>query len=167
MTVVSVLNISNICESFTHNLLTRAQGKTTFLSLMRIPKKCIANAYEFESDFGGGKNGCACVSMGDQQYNLYSYIIFVPPRKPGLSPTYPLNLTHGDTSVENQQQKNFHKYQRVKNTNSALNKIVFTAIGDQCIKGLKDMVIGYADKYFVELLDWLYIRFFQMPPQAT
>ena len=54
MTVVSVLNIINICESFTHNLLTRAQGKTTFLSLMGIPKKCIANAYEFESDFGGG-----------------------------------------------------------------------------------------------------------------
>ena len=35
--------------------------------------------------------------------------------------------------------------------NSALKKIVDTAIYDQWIKGSKDLVMGYANKTFVEL----------------
>ena len=53
-----------ICESFTHNPLTGGQGKPTFLSLMGINKECIANASKSESNFGGGNNGCTCITMG-------------------------------------------------------------------------------------------------------
>ena len=56
--------VDNICEPFTHNLLTRAQGRPKFLSLMGIHKECITKEIKFESNFGGGKNGRTCVSMG-------------------------------------------------------------------------------------------------------
>ena len=60
------LAVDKICESFTNNPITRAQGKPTFLSLMGIHKECIANTSKLESDFGGRQHGCACVAMGDQ-----------------------------------------------------------------------------------------------------
>ena len=107
MLVVLAPAVDKICESFTHNPLMRAQGNPTFLSLMGIHKECIANASEFESDFGGGKYGCACVAMRDQQYLLHSNITFVHPRKPGCTPACPFNPTHGDIAVAEQQYKNF------------------------------------------------------------
>ena len=42
--------------------------------------------------------------------------------------------------------------------NSALKTIVFAAIDDQWIKEGKDMVMGYANKTFVELMGWIYIQ---------
>ena len=48
--------------------------------------------------------------------------------------------------------------------NSALNKIVVAAIDNQWIKGAKDMVMGYANNSFVELMGWLYFRYFQIMP---
>ena len=54
MVVVSAPAVDKMCESFTHNPLMRAQSNPTFSSLMGIHKECIANASEFESDFGGG-----------------------------------------------------------------------------------------------------------------
>ena len=67
MVVVSTPDVDKICESFTHNLLMRDQGKPTFLSLIEIHKEFIANASKFESDFGGGQHGCACATMGKQK----------------------------------------------------------------------------------------------------
>ena len=105
MVVVSAPSVDNICESFTHNLLTWVQGNPIFLSLTGTHKECIYNESKFESDFGGGQHVCACVVMGDQQYYLHSHIKFVPPRKPGLSPTYPPNPTHGYIAVTDRQHK--------------------------------------------------------------
>ena len=82
MVVVLAPAINKICESFTHKLLTRAQGKTIFLSLMGIHKEHTTNESEFESDFRGGKHGCVCASMGNHQYALHSQIAYFPPRKP-------------------------------------------------------------------------------------
>ena len=67
MVVLLAPATENICESFIHNPLARAQGKPTFLSLMGLHKECITNASKFESDFGGGQHGCTCVAMGEQQ----------------------------------------------------------------------------------------------------
>ena len=71
MVVVFAPAVNKICESFTHNPLTWDQGKPTFLYLMGIHKECITNASKFESDFGGGKHGCVCISMGEQKYILH------------------------------------------------------------------------------------------------
>ena len=78
----------------------RAQGKLKFLSFMGIHKD---NAIEFESDFGGGQHGCACIAMGDQQYTLHYQIMFIPPRNLGYTPAHPINPTHGDITVAYQQ----------------------------------------------------------------
>ena len=43
--------------------------------------------------------------------------------------------------------------------NSYLNKIVIRAIDEQRIKGTKYMVMGYANKSFLELMDWLYVKY--------
>ena len=132
---------------------------------MGIHKECIANAIKFESDFKGGQNGCAGVDMGEQQYDLQLHIAFVPPRKPGCSPMHPINSTHGDIAVSDRQyQNNLHDYHTFKNMNSALKKIVFAAIYEQWIKGAKDMVMGCAKKSFVELMEWLYVRYGKIMP---
>ena len=166
MVVVSAPSVDNICESFTHNLLTWVQGNPIFLSLTGTHKECIYNESKFESDFGGGQHVCACVVMGDQQYYLHSHIKFVPPRKPGLSPTYPPNPTHGYIAVtDRQHKKNLHNYHLVKNMNRYLKKISVAAIYDQRIQGAKYMVIGYANKSFVELMDWIYVRYEQIIPR--
>ena len=131
MVVVLAPDVDNICESFTHNLLTRAQVNPTLLSPMVIHKECIANTSKSESDFGGGKHGCACAAMGNQQYNLHSHITFIPPRKLGLSPAYPQKPTHGDIAiVDRQYQNNLHNYHLVKNMNITLNKTVNADIDD-------------------------------------
>ena len=154
-----------ICESFTHNPLTRGQGNPTFLYLMGIHKECISNASKFDSDFEGGHNGCACVAMGEQKYILHLNTAFVPPRKPGRSPSYPLNPTHGYIVVTDQQyQNNVYDYHLVKNTNSALKKIVVADIPEQWIKGEKYTVIGYANKSFVEFMEFLYVWYGQIKP---
>ena len=95
MVVISAPNVNKICESFTHNPLTKTQVNTKILSLMGIDKECISNTSKFESDFQGVHHGCACVALYDQQYALHSHIEFVPPIKLGRSPTYPLNPMHG------------------------------------------------------------------------
>ena len=70
--------------------------------------------------------------MGNQQYALHLHIPFVTPRKPGLSPTYPLDTMNFDIAVANRQYQNiFHDYHPVKNMNSALYKIVVAAIDNQ------------------------------------
>ena len=85
--------------------------------------------------------------MGDQQYALHYPITFSPPRKLGRSPEYPINPKHGNIAVADRQyQNNLHEYQLVKNTNSALKKIFVTAIDEQWIKGVKDAMMGYANK---------------------
>ena len=99
---------------------------------MGIHKECIANASKFESYFGGGEHGCACVAMGNQQYTLHPQIVFVPPRNLGRTPAYPINPTHGDIVVSDQQyQNNIHGYHLVKNIKISLNKIAVAAIDDQ------------------------------------
>ena len=115
MVLVSVLATNNMCASFTHNPLKRAQGKPAQLSLMVIHKECTANVRTFESYFIGGRHGCACVAMGDHHYALQSQITFVPPRRPGLSTAYPINQTHGNIAVADQKfQNNHHEYHLVK-----------------------------------------------------
>ena len=54
MVVVSAPEVDNICESFTHNLITGTQLNPTFLSMMGINKECIDNAKKFDSKFRGG-----------------------------------------------------------------------------------------------------------------
>ena len=160
MVVVSAPAFDKICKSFTHNQLTRAYGKPTVLSLMEIHKECIANTSKFESNFKRGKHGCACVAIGDQQYALHSHVELVPPRKPERSSAYPLNPTHGDIDISDRQyQNNLHNYHPVKNTNISLKIVYVKAIYNQCIKGAKDMVMGYPNKYSVELMYWIYVRY--------
>ena len=96
---------------------------------MEIHKECITNAREFDSDSGGGHHGCTCAAMCKQKYILYLNITFVPPRKPGRTPSYPLNPTHGDIAVAYQlYQNNVYDYNLVKNMSSDLKKTVFWAI---------------------------------------
>ena len=45
-----------------------------------------------------------------------------------------------------------------------MKEIVITAIINQWIKGERDMVMGYDKNYFVELMYWLYISYFQTMP---
>ena len=72
MVVALAPAVYNICESFTHNPQTWAQGNPTLLSLMVIHKKCIAYASGFESYLGGGQHGCVCFAIGNHQYALHS-----------------------------------------------------------------------------------------------
>ena len=160
MVVVSAPAADKICESFTQNPLIWTQGNPTFLYFMGIHKEFIVHASEFESDFGGGKHGWACVAMGNQKYTLHSQIAFSPPCKPGRTIVYPTNPIHGNIAVTDQQyQNNIHGYHLVKNINSSLNKMVVAAIDDQWLKGAKDLMMGYSNKTFVEIMDWLYIRY--------
>ena len=41
--------------------------------------------------------------------------------------------------------------------NSALKTVLVGAIKNQLLTGTKYLVVGYANKKFVELMDWLYI----------
>ena len=102
MVVISAPSINKICESFTHNSLTRDRVNPIFLSLVGIHKDCIANVSKFESNFGGGNYGCACVAMGDYQYLPRSNILSVHPIKPGRTPAYLLNPTYGYIAVADQ-----------------------------------------------------------------
>ena len=154
MVVVLAPAVENICDSSTHNLLKRAQGNPTFLSLMGIHKDYIANASKFESDFVGGKHGCVCVVTGDQQYLLHSNSTFIHPIKPGHTLAYPLSPTHRDITVaDHQYQNSFYDYPLVKNMNSALKKIIVVTNEKQWIKGSKDMLMWYANKYFFNIVE--------------
>ena len=158
MVVVLAPAINKMCELFTHNPLTRAQGKPIFLSLMGIHKECITNSSEFESDFGGGHHVYAYVVVGDQQYSIHSQIESVRHQKLGRMLAYPINPTYSDIAVADQKyQNNLHNCYLVKNTNIFLKKIVVEAINDQCLKRLKDLIVGYAKKAFLDLICWIYI----------
>ena len=147
----------------THNPLMRAQGKPTFSLLMRIHKDWIANAIIFESNFGGGQHVRTRVTMGKQKSILHSNTVFIPSIKTGCTPAYPLNPTHGAIAVADRQyKKNVYDYQLVKNMNSNLKKIFVAATNEKCIKVAKDMVMGYTDKSFVYLMDWIYARYVQI-----
>ena len=43
-----------------------------------------------------------------------------------------------------------------KNISSDLNKMAVAAINDQCIKGAKNLIMGFAKNTLVEQMDWLY-----------
>ena len=45
---------------------------------------------------------------------------------------------------------------------SDLKKIAVADIDEQWIKGTKDMLMGYSNKYFVELMAWIYARYGQI-----
>ena len=103
--------------------------------------------------------------MDNKQYNLHSYIILLPTRKPGWSPAHPQSPTHSNIAVTNQQyHNNMHGYHLVKSMDSYLKKIVVTAITKQWIKGAKYMVMGYAYNSFVELMNWLCIIYVKIMP---
>ena len=107
-----------------------------------------------------------CASpWASKKYILHLNTAFIPPRKPGRSPSYPLNPTHGDISVSDQQyQNNVYDYHLVKNMNSSLKKIFVADIEKQWIKGEKYTVMGYTNKSCVELMDCLYVRYGQITP---
>ena len=44
-------------------------------------------------------------------------------------------------------------------------KNVAVSINDQWIKGARDMVLGYANNSFVQLMDWFYIWYVQIMPR--
>ena len=48
--------------------------------------------------------------------------------------------------------------------NSALKKIFVADIDKQYIKGAKVIVMGYANRAFVKMVRWLYVRCFQITP---
>ena len=165
MVVVLAPAVDKICESFTQNPLIWTQVNPTFLYFMGIHKEFIVHASEFESDFGEGKHGWACVAMGNQKYTLHSQIAFSPPCKPGRTTVYPTNPIHGNIAVTDQQyQNNIHDYYRVKNTKSTPKKFTTAVIDYQRIKGEKCLLMGNTNKTSVELIDWLYIRYRQIMP---
>ena len=101
--------------------------------------------------------------MGKQKSILHSNTVFIPSIKTGCTPAYPLNLPHGDIAVADRKyQKNVYDYQLVKNMNSNLKKIFVAATNEKCIKVAKDMVMGYTDKSFVYMMDWIYARYVQI-----
>ena len=100
MVVILAPVFNKIYKSFTHNLLTRSQGKYTFISLIGIHKKFISNVNKFESGFGGGKHGCVCIAIGNQQYALHSQITIVCPRKPDRMMSYLINPIHVNIYVK-------------------------------------------------------------------
>ena len=84
---------------------------------------------------------------------------FCPTKKTLRSPAHPINPMHGNIAVANQQYpNNLYDYPLVKNMNSVLNKIVVAAINDHQNKVAKYMVMEYANKFFVERMDWIYVR---------
>ena len=138
MVVVLAPAVDKICESFTHNLLSRDQGNPNLLYLMGIYKECISNARKFESDFWGSQHGCVCVAMGKQQYAIHSHIEFVSPRKPGCSPTNPLNTTRGNIAVSYQQyQNNLHDYHLIKNMISVLKQLLSQLSTSSGLRGIR------------------------------
>ena len=166
MVIVLAPVVDKICESFKHNPLKRSHYKSTFLYPMGIYNEFIDNLSKFESELGGGQHGCVCVAMAKQQYILHLNNSFVPLRKLGRSPAYPLKPMHQDIlAAVLQYHNNVYEYQLVKNMNSALKKIVVVAIKKKCIKGAKDMVMGYVNKYFRELMDWIYLWYGHITPR--
>ena len=158
--------VDKICESFTHNPLTQAQGNYTLLYLIGIHKECITNMIKFECDFVGGQHGCTCIAMGKKQYSLHSHIAFTPPIKLVRSPAYHINPTHDNIDAADQQyHNNLHGYHLVNKINSSLKKISVAAINEHWIKGAKDMVMGYVNKYFRELMDWIYLWYGHITPR--
>ena len=98
--------------------------------------------------------------MGDYQYLLHSNTVFLHPIKLGSTPVYPINPIHGYIDITYRKyQNNVYDYHLVKNMNRALKKIVVTAIDKQWIKVAKYMVMGYAKNSFVEMMDWMYVRY--------
>ena len=92
--------------------------------------------------------------MGNQQCALHSQIAFLLPWKLGITPVYLINPTQGNISIADQQyQNNIHNYHLVKNMNSSLKKIVVAAFNNQWMKGAKDLVMVYANKKVLELVD--------------
>ena len=103
--------------------------------------------------------------MDNRKYALHSHTTLIPLRKPGHSPTYSLNPTHGDVSVaDGQFQNNLHNYHLFKKMNLSLKKITFTAIDGQWTKGSKYMEMGYENKFFIKFMDWIYGRYDQITP---
>ena len=103
--------------------------------------------------------------MGDQQYILHLNPVFVPPIKPGRSPAYPLNPMHGEIASKDWHcQNNVCEYHLIKNMKSALTEIFIAAIDEKCTNGTKYTVMGYTNKSFVELMDWLHVRYGQVMP---
>ena len=79
--------------------------------------------------------------------------------------SYPIKPMHGEICVADRQyENNAYDYHLVKNMNSAIKKIAFAAIDGQWIKGEKYTVMGYANKSFVDLMDWMYVRYGQITP---
>ena len=152
--VISAPSVKNICELFTHNLLTRAQGNPKFISLMGIHNECIANASKLKYYFRVGQYECMCVTIGNKKYTLKSHTKFVPPRKRGQSPAYPPKPTHGNIAVgDRHYKKSVYNHHLVKNMNRSLSKIVSADICNQQIKGAKHTVMRYNKKFFMELMD--------------
>ena len=52
----------------------------------------------------------------------------------------------------------------VKNMNSELKKMAVAEINNQCIKGTKNLVMGFANKTFVEQMDRLYTGYGKITP---
>ena len=103
--------------------------------------------------------------MGKQQYTLHPNIAFLPPIKLGRSTVNLINPTQGDIPIANRKfQNNLHEYHLFNNMNSVRKKIVVAVIDDQWIKGAKNMVMGYANKSFVDLMDWIYVRYVKIMP---
>ena len=48
--------------------------------------------------------------------------------------------------------------------NITLKKTVGAAINYQWTNGVKDMVMGYAKKSHIKLMDWIYIRYIKITP---
>ena len=68
-----------------------------------------------------------------------------------------INHTHGNIAVADQQyQKNIHDYHPEENFGSGNRKPM--------VEGEKDLVMRYATKTLVELIEWLYIRYGYITP---
>ena len=98
--------------------------------------------------------------MDNKQYALYSQIAFFPSRKPGRTPAYQINPTHGSIAVTNQQhQINIHNYHLVNNINISPKKILVAAINNHWLKEEKYLVVGYTNNTFLEQMEWLDIHY--------
>ena len=57
-----------------------------------------------------------------------------------------------------------YNYHLVKNMNIDFRKVVTANIEKQWMKWAKDMVMGYTNKSFVKLMDWLYVQYGHITP---
>ena len=150
-------DISNVSDYFPHQDIGAIAGRPTYVRLLPIRDKLVANAAAIPSTLGGGAHGHSGLVLSDATYHRETGHHFTVPAFPGAVASVPNGtVSLAERNIREKHASDLKQYNLCNAISNALKKIIINVIDDEHLEALNHAITGYANVEVHQMVSHLF-----------